>query len=127
MSEIIRPSRRGFFGFVGALVAAPAIVRSDSLMRIVGVHPRADAVFSGLFVDETYVVNSNILLTLNQITRKAIRQWKNSNLFMQNIEGEYNRVFSIDDVKIGTVLRIRQPLEEATAKQIPKWAQHNFA
>jgi len=114
---------------LGALVLAGA----GCGLGQTGIDPPMDQIFwpAGLAVDPSgnwlYVVNSNNLLTLNQITRAAIRQWKNSNLFMQNIEGEYNRVFSVDDVKIGTVLRIRQPLEEGIAKQIPKWAQHNFA
>jgi hypothetical protein len=48
-------------------------------------------------------------LTLNQITREAIRFWKNSNAFMQNIDSQYDATFALDGAKIGTALRIRLP------------------
>lgn len=54
--------RRGFLGSILALAAAPAIVRADSLMRLVP-------------VETTVVVPSlgNRLLTIEEITREALR------------------------------------------------------
>jgi hypothetical protein len=124
-TEFILSSRRGFLGGLLALVAAPAIVRASSLMPVKVLPPKE--VLDGLFVDEVYPVTENTLLTVRQITREAIRLWKNSNLYMENIEGEYGRVFGPDDVKIGTRLRIRQPLEQQMADRIPDALRQNFA
>lgn len=33
---------------------------------------------------------SNSLLTINMITREAVRLWKNSNAFLQNIDMQYD-------------------------------------
>lgn len=51
----------------------------------------------------------NTLLTLNQITREAIRLWKNSNSFLQNVDTQYDDQFANAGAKIGTALRIRLP------------------
>lgn len=52
---------------------------------------------------------ANSLLTINMITREAIRLWKNSNAFLQNIQMQYDDSFAITGAKIGTALRIRLP------------------
>jgi len=52
---------------------------------------------------------SNSLLTINQITNEAVRLWKNSNAFLQNIDRQYDDQFARDGAKIGTALRIRLP------------------
>src|ERR1700753_1234070 len=52
---------------------------------------------------------SNSLLTINMITREAVRLWKNSNAFLQNIDMQYDDSFAATGAKIGTTLRIRLP------------------
>ena len=52
---------------------------------------------------------SNSLLTINMITREAVRLWKNSNEFIQNIDTQYDDQFAKTGAKIGTTLRIRLP------------------
>lgn len=51
----------------------------------------------------------NSLLTIDMITREAVRLFKNSNLFIQNIDTQYDASFAVDGAKIGTALRIRLP------------------
>jgi len=52
---------------------------------------------------------ANSLLTINMITREAVRLWKNSNAFIQNIEHQYDDSFAVTGAKIGDSLRIRLP------------------
>jgi hypothetical protein len=52
---------------------------------------------------------SNSLLTINMITREAVRLWKNSNAFLQNIDMQYDDSFAKTGAKIGTALRVRLP------------------
>lgn len=52
---------------------------------------------------------ANQLLTINMITREAVRLFKNSNQFIQEIDTQYDDQFAIDGAKIGTSLRIRLP------------------
>jgi hypothetical protein len=52
---------------------------------------------------------ANQLLTINMITREAVRLWKNSNAFIQNIDMQYDDSFAQTGAKIGTALRIRLP------------------
>lgn len=52
---------------------------------------------------------SNSLLTIDMITREAVRLWKNSNAFLQNIDQQYDDSFAKTGAKIGTALRIRLP------------------
>lgn len=52
---------------------------------------------------------ANSLLTLNEITREAIRLWKNSNAFLMNVDTQYDDSFAVSGAKIGTSLRIRLP------------------
>lgn len=51
----------------------------------------------------------NTLLTIDMITREAVRLFKNSNLFIMNIDTQYDPSFAIDGAKIGQTLRIRLP------------------
>lgn len=51
----------------------------------------------------------NTLLTIDMITREAVRLFKNSNLFIQNMDTQYDGAFAIDGAKIGQTLRIRLP------------------
>lgn len=52
---------------------------------------------------------SNSLLTINMITREAVRLWKNSNAFVQHVDMQYDDSFAKTGAKIGTALRIRLP------------------
>lgn len=52
---------------------------------------------------------ANSLLTLSLITREAVRLWKNSNAFIQNIDMQYDDSFAQSGAKIGSQLRIRLP------------------
>jgi hypothetical protein len=53
----------------------------------------------------------NQILTISMITRAAVRIWKNTNFFIQNINTQYDDQFARDGAKIGTALRIRLPNE----------------
>lgn len=52
---------------------------------------------------------ANSLLTISMITREAVRLWKNSNAFLQNVDMQYDDSFAVSGAKIGTALRIRLP------------------
>lgn len=52
---------------------------------------------------------SNSLLTINMITREAVRLWVNTNSFLQHIDTQYDDQFAITGAKIGQSLRIRLP------------------
>jgi hypothetical protein len=43
------------------------------------------------------------------ITREAVRLWKNSNAFLQNVDMQYDDSFAVVGAKIGSTLRIRLP------------------
>jgi len=51
----------------------------------------------------------NSLLTINMITREAVRLFKNTNLFIQNIDTQYDSMFANAGAKIGTSVRVRLP------------------
>jgi hypothetical protein len=52
---------------------------------------------------------ANTLLTRLEITRKSTRLFKNSNMFIQNIDTQYDDQFAVSGAKIGSTLRIRLP------------------
>lgn len=82
MSDLIVPTRRGFITGMAALVAAPAIVRIESLMPMRSLVPAIP------------LARGNTLLSLNQITREAVRLWKNSNAFIHQLDDEYDAAFA---------------------------------
>lgn len=51
----------------------------------------------------------NTLLTINMITREAIRLFMNTNAFVQSVDRQYDSSFAVDGAKIGDSLRIRLP------------------
>ena len=57
----------------------------------------------------------NQLLTISMITREAVRLWKNSNAFIQNVDMQYDDSFAVGGAKIGTALRIRLPNDYTVA------------
>lgn len=79
---MIQTSRRSFLGGVVVSLFAPAIVKFDNLMP------------TKLFMPEPVIIRSNSLLTLNMITKDAIRLFKQSNLYIQNIDRQYEGMFS---------------------------------
>ena len=55
------------------------------------------------------------LLTTLAITRLAVRLFKNSNAFIQNIDTQYSDEFAVEGAKIGDTLRIRLPNDYTVA------------
>ena len=53
----------------------------------------------------------NSLLTIDMVTRLAVRLWKNTNAFMRNISTQYDDQFGVEGAKIGSQLRIRLPVD----------------
>ena len=54
---------------------------------------------------------ANNLLTINMITRLAVRLWKNTNAFMRNLDTQYDNQYANVGAKIGSQLRIRLPVD----------------
>ena len=52
---------------------------------------------------------ANTELTINLITREAVRLWKNANAFVQHVDMQYDDSFAKTGAKIGQSLRIRLP------------------
>lgn len=88
-------SRRGFLGALAGLVAAPAIVRVAELMPI---RP-------ALVPQPLVVPPQNTLLTIDMITREAVRLFVNSNRFLQSMDSR----FAGEEARIGSQLRLRLP------------------
>lgn len=57
---------------------------------------------------------ANALLTPSMITKEALRIFKNTNLFLRNIDTQYDDSFAKSGAKIGDTLRIRLPNEYVT-------------
>lgn len=57
---------------------------------------------------------ANALLTPSMITKEALRIFKNTNLFLRNIDTQYDDSFGKVGAKIGDTLRIRLPNEYVT-------------
>ena len=51
----------------------------------------------------------NTLLTIDMITMEAVSLFKNSNMFVMNMDTQYDPAFAIDGARIGQTLRIRLP------------------
>ena len=65
--------------------------------------------------DGTGALMANSLLTLNAITREAIRLFVNTNAFVRNLDRQYDGSFAVSGAKIGTQLRIRLPNDYTVA------------
>lgn len=52
---------------------------------------------------------ANTYLTIDMITAEAVRLFKNSNMFVMNMDTQYDSQFAVDGAKIGDTLRIRLP------------------
>ena len=52
---------------------------------------------------------NNSMITINMVTRMAVRIFKNTNRFLKSINTQYSDMFAIDGAKIGDTVRIRLP------------------
>lgn len=50
-------------------------------------------------------------LTINMITREAVRLWKNTNAFLRNLDTQYDDQYARTGAKVGSTLRIRLPVD----------------
>lgn len=111
-------NRRGFLSGILAAAIAPAIVRADSLMRIVPLDTTILTATYGDVVDR-YVITgvtegiSETILTMDQIMREALRVAHEKGVFLGRINGEFDHHFKVGDVismpaeKQGDTIRIR--------------------
>lgn len=113
-------SRRGFLGGLLAVVSAPAIVRVESLMAL----PRPEIIVPQIQTAVEYAVG-NHLMTMDMITREAIKLWTNSNFFIKSINEQYEKEFADGQARIGATWRIRLPADFAIVPGPPirmnKW------
>lgn len=52
---------------------------------------------------------NNSLITINMVTKMAVRIFKNTNRFLKSINTQYSDMFAIDGAQIGDTVRIRLP------------------
>ncbi len=98
-------SRRSLFAGIGALIAAPAIVRAASLMPVRAIVPVRRLTLAeitrewsrgrGPFRRNTYV-------TFAEITREAMNQVRNSNSFIENIDRQWAEDFACCEQRLFT-------------------------
>jgi hypothetical protein len=127
-------SRRGFVASLVAAFATPALVRASSLEFVPSgglvlrpsfltlddyaerilrpqIETLARAQANAMLYGEGAVqigLNDG-LLTVDMITREAVREFKNSNAFLAHLSGQYDDQFAREGAKIGSTLRIRSP------------------
>lgn len=94
-------TRRGLLTGLVAFATAPAIVRAESLMPIKFVTPEITFALTN--------PSGNSLLTINLITREAVRLFVNSNAFIKSIDEQYDCGFATNQARIGSTLRIKLP------------------
>lgn len=102
MTELILPSRRGFLKGLVGVVAAPAIVHVTSLMPI---HAWDLGVEDATAIT---VMRGNTLLTIHQITREAVRLFRNSNSYLRQIDEQYAEIYS-NRFAMSDPLKVRIP------------------
>jgi hypothetical protein len=81
-------SRRSLFG----LGAGAAVVASLPLKGLLA--PLPAIVEEAMPVAAAGAITGNQLLTLQMITKDAVRIWKSSNHFLANIDSQYNHCFA---------------------------------
>lgn len=96
-------SRRKFFG----LLATPAVLRVTKPMALWS--PAKPIILIGDLTTETGDFTYYPMLTLEQMSREALRLFKDSNRFLQNIDKQYVNIFAKAETKIGPKLLIRLP------------------
>lgn len=90
-------SRRSFIGGLAALVAAPAIVKAASLMPVRSIPLVA-------------VDRGNTYLSINEFTREAVRLFQETNLFLENIDRQYDELHRTGERREGIVVIRRRVL-----------------
>lgn len=112
-------SRRSFFVGLGALVAAPAIVRVASLMPV-------KAIDTGVMTFDDYcerILRPRQLISARMVNQEAIKMFQNSNAFLQALNEDWEKVYARHDAKIGTTLRIRLPNDFRVIQSHPKLSE----
>lgn len=98
--------RRSLITGLVAFVAAPAIVKVSSLMKVAPTE-----VIRPYYVSN---VHRNVLFTLNEIDRDIVRMFRDSNVFLANLKRQYEREFAEAGAKMGGTLRIKLPADFVT-------------
>lgn len=96
-------SRRSFIGGPAALVAAPAIVKVASLMPVRSISPEPE----GMFI---LPPRGNTYLSINEITREAVRLFQETNLFLNKIDRQYDELHRTGERREGIVVIRRRVL-----------------
>lgn len=52
---------------------------------------------------------ANVLLTTDKVTKASVALFKNSNMFIKNLDTQYDGEFAVDGAKIGDAVRVRLP------------------
>lgn len=102
-------NRRGFLSVLGIGISAPAIIKVASLMPVKSFAPDFLTLddYSERILAPSLARNN--LLTANMITRESIRLFVNSNVFLQNMDKQYEKEFGRAGAVIGSTLKIRLP------------------
>jgi hypothetical protein len=103
--------RRSFLGSILALAAAPAIVRADSLMRVI---PRETSLLiedlPGIVGGFESGIAQNTILTPTMITREALRVLHQKLSFVNSVNTRYDTSWNSAVVVNGDkTLKIRRP------------------
>ena len=69
---------------------------------------------------------ANTILTIDMITKAAVALFKNSNMFIQNLDTQYDSAFAVDGAKIGDAIRIRLP-NDYTVRHGPAFSPQDTA
>lgn len=104
--------RRTLIKGLVALVAAPAIVKASSLMVCAPTETLSGYWEYDVLRDKwAWELQRNDLLTIDQITREAVRLFQNSNQFIKDFAEDYEfyKGEQWDAAKVGDVIRIRLP------------------
>lgn len=89
-----RVNRRGFLGSILLAGVAPAIVRADSLMRIVPIETLVEQVdVTDLVIASRMPGNS--LLSIDMITREALKIAHEKFAFLKELNAETDRAYDI--------------------------------
>jgi len=101
--------RRGFLGAMFAACAAPAIVRADSLMRIV---PTDTVILPANWAQALeYNLIENQFLTCQLVTREALRILGGITMFTDEVNRTY--LTEMSDKPIGSMIRVSSPSQYA--------------
>lgn len=87
-------NRRGFLGILAGAIAAPVIVRADSLMKIAPiVLPETKILTLDDFARDIIEpqLSRNNLLTFDMIKREAVEMFRNTNPFLRAVDEEFRK------------------------------------